>query len=130
MVCSSRWYSYCSKMDIVTKLFFGYESSTGNIEVTPEIQDLIDAGIMTLEQVQNEATITENRIEENVFDHPMIHSEDGKILPLFSDTYSPEALVMLEDETDEFDNEEDDQTVDTTVDSEEDDVFSDDDLFA
>ncbi|UNL37141.1 hypothetical protein G8B26_07340 [Limosilactobacillus reuteri] len=118
------------KMDIVTKLFFGYESSTGNIEITPEIQDLIDAGIMTLEQVQNEATITENRIEENVFDHPMIHSEDGKILPLFSDTYSPEALVMLEDETDEFDNEEDDQTVDTTVDSEEDDVFSDDDLFS
>ena len=85
---------------------------------------------MTLEQVQNEATITENRIEENVFDHPMIHSEDGKILPLFSDTYSPEALVMLEDETDEFDNEEDDQTIDTSVDSEEDDVFSDDDLFA
>ena len=115
------------KIDIVTKLFFGYESETGNIEITPEIQDLIDAGIMTLEQVQSEATITENRVEENVFDHPMIRSENGKILPLFSDIYSPEALVMLEDE-EELDTEEN-ESEDTSVDDT-DDVFSDEDLFA
>ena len=115
------------KIDIVTKLFFGYESETGNVEITPEIQDLIDAGIMTLEQVQSEATITENRVEENVFDHPMIRSENGKILPLFSDIYSPEALVMLEDE-EELDTEEN-ESEDTSVDDT-DDVFSDEDLFA
>lgn len=120
------------QINLINQLFFGYESETGNIEITPEVQDLIDAGIMTLEQVQEEATVTSNRVEEIIFDHPVVSVDDnGKTLPLVQDIYAPEALLVLDDEEDEdidtFESASKTEEQDSDDDEE---VFDDEDLFA
>lgn len=79
----------------------GYEESTGNVELTPELKELIELGFMTEEEVKKEATISGRRIHQTVFGRPLLHRENGVPKLSVADRYTPEALVV---ETDDEEN--------------------------
>ncbi|MFT9003111.1 MAG: hypothetical protein ABF991_00205 [Liquorilactobacillus hordei] len=45
----------------------GYDQATGDIKLTPEVQELIDLGLTTKEDVKKELTIRGNKISELIF---------------------------------------------------------------
>lgn len=132
----------------------GYTESTGDVEITAEMQELIDAGIMQKEEIESEVTVRGERVSEIIFIKPgFVKDPDNpsqKVIAIRDDKYAEQALVMpnfnteYEDEIeededdlgfgeDEFNNEE--ETVEETVeeDEEEDDplagMFDDDSIF-
>lgn len=116
------------EMNLLNKIIYGYEKTTGAVEITPELQDLIDCGLMTEEQIQSEATISGQKVDETVFVRPIIRGdrENGGTLPYMTDRYAPEALVVLDDDEEDQDTiftEDEDENVSQ-------DIFTDDDLFA
>ena len=125
------------ELPLQTKVIYGYEQSTGNIEMTPELQELVDLGIMTEEQIKSEATVTGKKVDETIFDHPVIR-KDGDITKLYGlDRYAPEALIIPDDDEDEVVEskeekvfEEDGVSNDVAEQSDEEDPFADDELFS
>ena len=110
-------------------LVFGFAENKGNFEMTPELQELIDLGLSTKEELEEEVTVSGRRIDETIFGKPAIQQADGELPKIMmADKYSPEALVVAEPEEDHV---EDDKIFgdDTTSNDEEEDLFSDDDLF-
>lgn len=100
----------------------GYDQAKGDIQISEELQDLIDEGMLTKEDVENEVTIRGNRISELAFMAPAIaRDEDGKATLVLNDKYSPEVLAVP-DEDDEEDSDE------TDTDTTEEDELSDQDL--
>lgn len=125
------------ELPLQAKVIYGYEQSTGNIEMTPELQELVDLGIMTEEQIKSEATVTGKKVDETIFDHPVIR-KDGDTTKLYGlDRYAPEALIIPDDDEDEVVEseeekvfEEDGASNDGAGQSDEDDPFADDELFS
>lgn len=116
------------EIHLLNKMVYGYEKTTGNVKITPELQDLIDLRLMTEEQIQSEATISGQKIDETILVRPIVRGDkktDGGTLPYMTDRYAPEALVVLDDEeeTDSVFTEDEDDNVTQ-------DPFSDDDLFS
>lgn len=116
---------------------YGYEQTSGEIEMTPELQELVELGIMTEEQIKNEVTVTGSKVDEVVFDHPVLRKDgDGDYSKLYGfDRYAPEALIVPDDEEEQgmSDDEkvfEDDVESGSDDSSDADDPFSDDELFA
>lgn len=87
----------------------GYDQAKGDIQISEELQDLIDAGILTKEDIESEVTVRGNRISELVFIAPAIaRDEEKKATLVLNDKYSPEVLsVPDEDEEDEDEDETD-----------------------
>ena len=119
------------------KVVYGYEMASGEIEMTPELQELVELGIMTEEQIKNEVTVTGSKVDEVVFDHPVLRKDgDGDYSKLYGfDRYAPEALIVPDDEeeqgmSDEEKVFEDDVESGNDDSSDADDPFSDDELFA
>ena len=118
------------------KVVYGYEMASGEIEMTPELQELVELGIMTEEQIKNEVTVTGSKVDEVVFDHPVLRKDgDGDYSKLYGfDRYAPEALIVPDDEeeqgmSDEEKVFEDDVESGNDDSSDADDPFSDDELF-
>lgn len=125
------------ELPLQVKIIYGYEQSTGNIEMTPELQDLIDLGIMTEEQIKSEATVTGKKVDETVFDHPVIRKDGDYSMFYGLDRYAPEALIIPDDNEDEVAEseeekvfEEDGVSNDVAEQSDEEDPFADDELFS
>lgn len=119
------------------KVVYGYEQSTGNIEITPELQELIDLHIMTEEQIKEEATVTGKKVDETIFDHPVIRKDSDSSKLFGFDRYAPEALIIPDDDEDEVVEseeekvfEEDGASNDGAGQSDEVDPFADDELFS
>lgn len=94
----------------------GYDTVTGGVEVSADIQELIDLGIMTLDDVQKQVTVRGNKVSELTFLMPAMKrdKEKGGVAILMNDDkYAPEVLIMPtvdgEDDDDAFDD------ADTTV---------------
>lgn len=97
----------------------GYDTQTGDIEITPSMQALIDEGIFTLEEVKGQATVRGSRTSELVYKNPFIdRDEDGNIVAFRDDKYSPQALVMpiFDDSEGESEAEEEVASNETTLD--------------
>ena len=80
------------------KIVDGYETVTGAVEVTKDLQELIDLGVLTLEQVQKQATIRGTRVSELVYSVPAMRKlEDGTMsINMTDDKYSPQVLMVPE----------------------------------
>ena len=93
----------------------GFSTSTGDIEISPEIQELIDLEIMTLEDVKKQVTVRGSRVSELVFSMPVMKQEKDStnILILMDDEkYAQEALIAP---TVDGEDDEDDDFADATV---------------
>ena len=85
----------------------GYDQAQGEIEISDELQDLIDNGLMSEDDIKKEITVRGNRISELLFAAPVIaRDEDQKASLVLNDKYSPEVLsVPDEDEEDMVEDE-------------------------
>ena len=116
------------EITLVNKLVYGIEESKGQVELTPELQELIDLGIMTEEEIKNEVTTNGKRVDEVVFIKVAIGNQEDNRKIMMEDRYAPEALIIPEDD----DDVEEDTTFtdDSNTEDSAEDVFADDDLFA
>lgn len=94
------------EISLVMKLNEGYEESSGEVEITPEMQELIDCGIMTEEEVMQDITIRGDKVSEVIFVKPGFKKSDGekgKVLAIDDEKYAPAALIRpdLEEELDD-----------------------------
>ena len=100
---------------LFNKIVDGYETVTGEVEVTKELQELIDFGILSMEQVQKQATIRGTRKSEIVFSLPVMKkTQDGKMtVSMDDDKYSPQALIapIIDGEDEEKTPEAEEETV-------------------
>lgn len=98
------------EISLVMKLNEGYQEATGEAEITEEMQELIDCGIMTEEEVKEDLTIRGNKVSEVIFVKPGFKKDEGgtkKILAKEDDKYDPSALSrpVIEKDEDLLDDE-------------------------
>ena len=93
------------ELGVNLNLIEGYDSSTGEIEISKEMQQLIDAGILSEDDVKSQMTSRGNKVSEYVYIKPIIRAEEGVAkIQMFDDKYAPEALIVSQ-----FDGENDDE---------------------
>ncbi|MFT8556613.1 hypothetical protein [Liquorilactobacillus hordei] len=78
----------------------GYDQATGDIELTPEVQELIDLGFTTEEDVKKELTIRGNKISELIFDGIKIikDKETDKARMAVRDRYDISVLSVADED--------------------------------
>lgn len=117
------------EVSIVNIINEGYDQSSGEVEVSDELRELIDAGIISEEEVQSQVTVRGTKVSELILHKPVIivDKQTGKSRPaLTDDKYAPEALVVPEiDDEEESTPEEDFLTsLGTTADYDGEDPFN------
>ena len=97
----------------------GHESSTGNIKITPELQTLLDAGVIEMEELEKEVTVRGQRKSELVFNRYKYKKDDeGNIKADFSDdlyTFKDLVLPKVDSGEFEFPNNDDDNELPFTM---------------
>ena len=81
---------------LINNINEGYEEATG-VEINDELQELIDLGIMTEEDIKNQVTIRGNKVSEIVFAQPAVlrNRDTGDVaLQMTDEKYSTEALIV------------------------------------
>jgi len=117
------------EIHIIAKINEGHSVETGIANISPALQELIDDGLLSLEDVKNQTTVRGARISELIYLRPHVEkTEDGVAIPYRDDKYSSDVLVAPYFDDSEG---EDVETVEDVVESEDDNVTSlDDDEFA
>ncbi|PWT35102.1 hypothetical protein DKZ29_08030 [Limosilactobacillus reuteri] len=82
----------------IDKIVYGVKEEKGQVEFTPEVQELIDMGFMDKEDVENADTITGNRVDEIVFERPAFEIIGDKKQLAMADRYAPEAITVQDSE--------------------------------
>lgn len=82
------------------EIIHGYEKVKGEIKRNPEVMELIELGIMTEEQLEQEETIGNRSVDKVIFKRPMTIVKDDVTKINMADKYAPEALVVVEDDED------------------------------
>ena len=85
----------------------GYDTQNGNFEISKEMQDLIDMGLISEEEVKNTVNVRGSRVSELIFASPMTKIGDsGEIsISLEDDKYAEEALYVQDVDVDEDEDE-------------------------
>lgn len=81
------------QIDLENIIADGFETSKGKVERTPEIQDLIDLGIMAEEEVDEQLTVTGNAVKKIVYGKPALNKQDGQFR---WDKYDTSVLTAVE----------------------------------
>lgn len=84
-------------VQVVSKVVDGYDVSSGvDTELSPALQEMVDLGIMSIEEVKKSITVRGPRKSEVVFDGISIYtSQDGDdAKPFHDDKYNYKALVV------------------------------------
>lgn len=84
------------ELSLLCDLVDGYEESTGNVELSDDLKELIKLGFMTEEAAEKQMTIGGNRVRETVLVRPMLRRNNGQPELMMADKYAPEALVFLQ----------------------------------
>lgn len=84
------------ELSLLCDLVDGYEESTGNVELSDDLKELIKLGFMTKEAAEKQMTIGGNRVRETVLVRPMLRRNNGQPELMMEDKYAPEALVFLQ----------------------------------
>lgn len=84
------------ELSLLCDLVDGYEESTGNVELSDDLKELIKLGFMTEEAAEKQMTIGGNRVRETVLIRPMLRRNNGQPELMMEDKYAPEALVFLQ----------------------------------
>lgn len=79
---------------LLVDMYDGFATSKGEIEVTPELKDLIDLGIVTKDELEKTQTVTGKRVSENIILRPYIYFDKrtGKTNILLKDRYDISVL--------------------------------------
>ena len=88
------------EIGLKNNIVHGYEKSTGKIQRSKQVMELIQLGIMTEEQIENEETIGDRSVDKVIFKMPLMNVDGEKSDFMLADKYSPEALIVVEDDED------------------------------
>ncbi|PWT34117.1 hypothetical protein DKZ21_00530 [Limosilactobacillus reuteri] len=88
------------EIGLKNNIVHGYEKSTGKIQRSKQVMELIQLGIMTEEQIENEETIGNRSVDKVIFKMPLMNVDGEKSDFMLADKYSPEALIIVEDDED------------------------------
>ena len=88
------------EIGLKNNIVHGYEKSTGKIQRSKQVMELIQLGIMTEEQIENEETIGDRSVDKVIFKMPLMNVDGEKSDFILADKYSPEALIVVEDDED------------------------------
>ena len=88
------------EIGLKNNIVHGYEKSTGKIQRSKQVMELIQLGIMTEEQIENEETIGDRSVDKVIFKTPLMNVDGEKSDFMLADKYSPEALIVVEDDED------------------------------
>ncbi|MBO1087170.1 hypothetical protein [Enterococcus mundtii] len=84
------------EINLTVNINEGFETGTPDFEVSKDLQELIDAGLMTLEDVTKQVTVRGNRISELVLVKPRVKltDEGNTIIDMTDDKYSSDVLIF------------------------------------
>lgn len=91
---------------LINDIVEGYEQAQGEVENNAELQELIDEGIMSEDEVKKQVTIRGNRISEVAYKQPFVRlnkETNERYMALDDEKYSLEALVVEDPEDDSMD---------------------------
>lgn len=90
------------------EVFNGFSQSTGEVELTDELKELIELGLTTEEEVKRQVTVNGTRVQENVFKSVVTRREEGVApRPMISDRYEASVLdtpLVKKDDAEEITN--------------------------
>ena len=76
------------ELSLLCDLVDGYEESTGNVELSDDLKELIKLGFMTEEAAEKQMTIGGNRVRETVLVRPMLRRNNGQPELMMEDKYA------------------------------------------
>lgn len=113
---------FVRQMGVEATIADGFETVQGEVELTDELKELIDLGIMKKEDIEQQMTVTGSSVRKLIFRLPLLDKETKQV---FLDKYDPSVLVVPDiDDDDTKDDPFGDGETETVV--EEADVSSDD----
>ena len=83
--------------DLIIDSFDGYEKVQGEIEITDDLQSLIDAGFLTEEELKKQMTASGRRIHEDFFKGPMIVNQKVSVNPRYDVSVLDTGIVEAKD---------------------------------
>lgn len=85
------------KINFRTRINEGYETSTGEVHISKELQKLIDDGLMTEEDVKGDVTVRGQRTRELIIENIKIErNADGEAIPWEDEIYDYSVLQVPE----------------------------------
>lgn len=105
------------ELGLIVDINEGYSQVTGVGDIPAEVQELIDMGIMTEEEVTAQTTITGTKVSELIYKSPIVRVDkdtNKAKIALDDEKYSLEALVVPEMD-EEIDDDDEDANDDTAL---------------
>lgn len=100
-----------TEITLVVDIVEGYEQAEfdiNNMEIEEDLQELIDLGVMSLDEVAEQAMVRGNRTSKIVFVKPATTKDDDGSVRLDIEVDKYDASVMFEEDEEEISNENDD----------------------
>lgn len=94
------------ELNLFVSINEGYSTQTGDIEISAEMQELIDMGLVSEDEIKTQVTVRGSRISELLYSKPVFVKDDDSDKPrlaLTDEKYSEQALVFpdMDDEDEE-----------------------------
>lgn len=87
-----------TEMGMICRLNEGFKEETGAVEITKEMRELIELGIMTEEEAKEDATIRTNIVSETIFHKPAFkiknEGDTQKTQDVDTEKYDPTVLIF------------------------------------
>ena len=80
---------------LTVKINEGSETVVGDIEVDDDLKSLLDAGLISMEEIKKQVTVRGNRVSELIFVRPRVLLEEGKaVIDMDDEKYHIDALLF------------------------------------
>ena len=80
---------------LTVKINEGSETVVGDIEVDDDLKSLLDAGLISMEEIKKQVTVRGNRVSELIFVRPRVLLEEGKaVVDMDDEKYHIDALLF------------------------------------
>lgn len=91
------------EIGLFVKINEGFKTGQAELHIDKQMQELIDANVLTLEDVKSQMTVQGSKVDEMLYMKPVIlPQEDGSMKVAMDDEkYAPEALIVPELDSDE-----------------------------
>ena len=91
------------ELGLFVKINEGFKTGQAELHIDKQMQELIDANVLTLEDVKSQMTVQGSKVDEMLYMKPVIlPQEDGSLKVAMDDEkYAPEALIVPELDSDE-----------------------------
>lgn len=83
------------EITLTVKINEGSETVVGDVEVDGDLKELLDAGLISMDEIKKQVTVRGNRVSELLFVKPQVKMEEGKaVINMDDEKYSIEALAF------------------------------------